>query len=188
MAFSKGVSGILVILFLTEISYGAAVQIAGGRATGIVGLDVQGVLYDVSFQNNYYNSIWGYGPATFGVVCTEPGESGEHPCGLDPSPAIPAINAVNSVLSERGVSEILFDDGLLSSFYVVPYLFDRLAESGLIGAYTGAEWVYSGEIRSGSPVLRPFAVFTPSIPIPAAAWLFGSALAGLGFMRRRQTA
>lgn len=176
-----------VILFtFAGVTYGAVVQVEDGRAAGILRLDVQGVLYDVSFQNNYYLSIWGYGPATFGTVCTEPGELGEHPCGLDPSPAIPAVNAINSILSEQGVSEILFDDGSLSSFYVVPYLFDRLAESGLKGSFTGAEWAYGGEIESGAPALRPFAVFTPSIPIPAAVYLFASGLGLLGWFRRRQ--
>jgi hypothetical protein len=178
-----------VLLFtFAGVTYGDVVQVEGGSATGILRLDVQGVLYDVSFQNNYYGSIWGFGPSTFGVICTEPGEMGEDPCGLDPTTAIPAVNAINSVLSEQGVSEILFDDGLLRSFYVVPYLFDRLAESGLKGAFTGAEWVYDGEIISGPPVLRPFAVFTPSIPIPAAFYLFASGLGLLGWFRRRQTA
>jgi hypothetical protein len=33
----------------------------------------------------------------------------------------------------------------------------------------------------------PFRLYSNVIPIPAAVWLFGSALAGLGWMRRKQT-
>ena len=37
-----------------------------------------------------------------------------------------------------------------------------------------------------SPVLDNITL--QAVPVPAAVWLFGSALAGLGFMRRKQTA
>ena len=43
--------------------------------------------------------------------------------------------------------------------------------------YTAGEFAYAAEVSIGS-----------AVPIPAAAWLFGSALAGLGWMRRKQTA
>jgi hypothetical protein len=57
----------------------------------------------------------------------------------------------------------------------------------------GAEWsdlasvgIY---ISSGVPQSLTIDNFSASIvPIPAAVWLFGSALAGLGWLRRRQTA
>ncbi|MGI9292134.1 MAG: VPLPA-CTERM sorting domain-containing protein [Gammaproteobacteria bacterium] len=38
-----------------------------------------------------------------------------------------------------------------------------------------------------NPEYGSFLVRTSVVPIPAAAWLFGSALAGLGWLRRRQT-
>ncbi len=52
----------------------------------------------------------------------------------------------------------------------------------------------SGELNYGccpeSPFYERFIVSgtVSAVPIPAAVWLFGSALAGLGWMRRRQTA
>ena len=44
---------------------------------------------------------------------------------------------------------------------------------------------YAVEITADTFIPGPPA---PQVPIPAAVWLFGSALAGLGWMRRRQTA
>jgi len=166
MAFSKGVSGILFLLLLTEISYGAAVQTAGGHATGKVTLDIDGVPYGVSFPNKYYRSVWRHESATFGVACDEPGDGSWHSCEKAPGPAMPAIDAVNSALNVAAVRAMQFDDGFIGNSHVVPWR------------------IVSGEIRVGVPRKRPFAEFSRPIPIPAAVWLFISALMGLGWFRR----
>jgi len=67
--------------------------------------------------------------------------------------------------------------------------------------YFGSEWSNLVEVQLlgtalGVPGHDPGAalllnldnVIVSAVPIPAAVWLFGSALAGLGWMRRRQTA
>lgn len=49
--------------------------------------------------------------------------------------------------------------------------------------------VYSdGAVAGGLVNLEIDNIVVSTVPIPAAVWLFGSALAGLGFMRRRPTA
>ena len=40
-------------------------------------------------------------------------------------------------------------------------------------------------VQDGSAIYGTFLVSTTAVPVPAAAWLFGSALAGLSFIRRR---
>ena len=54
---------------------------------------------------------------------------------------------------------------------------------GVVGLGHGASYHLLNEIESYSI----FGTVT-AVPVPAAAWLFGSALAGLGFIRRRKTA
>ena len=57
---------------------------------------------------------------------------------------------------------------------------DVFSDCGITGVYAIDQFegvVYNGGTLEGTVV-----------PIPAAAWLFGSALAGLGWMRPKQTA
>jgi hypothetical protein len=183
--------GILfVTLVVAQAANSAAVELENGHAIGIEMLDVQGVLYDVSFQNNYYVLIWGYTASTFGFLCSEPGGAqNPHPCGPgDPTAASEATGAINSLLNTAGITSIKFDDGSIQESYVIPYLFDISVDTGTQGSFDGATWRQIENTGSGTPELRPYAVFTRSIPIPAAAYLFASGLGLLGWFRRRQTA
>lgn len=47
---------------------------------------------------------------------------------------------------------------------------------------------YVSYAESGNDRYGVFLVKASVVPIPAAVWLFGSALAGLGWMKRKQTA
>jgi hypothetical protein len=46
---------------------------------------------------------------------------------------------------------------------------------------------YGANYDSGTSATGTFLVRTSAVPVPAAVWLFGSALAGLGWMRRKQS-
>jgi len=89
----------------------------------------------------------------------------------------------------------------------VDYFFGLVFESGLTNAGGSVELVpdignatnsvdggCSTFIGCAAPDINNFRLITGGrvianvVPIPAAVWLFGSALAGLGWMRRRQTA
>jgi hypothetical protein len=52
---------------------------------------------------------------------------------------------------------------------------------------SGSECGPSGQIDYDTLTIYIDNVSVQAVPIPAAAWLFGSALAGLGWMRRKQT-
>ena len=47
---------------------------------------------------------------------------------------------------------------------------------------------YQGAADNGSYRMGTYLVRSSVVPVPAAVWLFGSALAGLGWMRRARTA
>jgi len=51
----------------------------------------------------------------------------------------------------------------------------------------GLTQVYNGSTNVTRDGDASFRVYGSVVPIPAAVWLFGSALAGLGWMRRKQT-
>jgi hypothetical protein len=55
---------------------------------------------------------------------------------------------------------------------------------------TSIDIVFQGDSFAGQPAIQIISVdnvYLQAVPVPAAVWLFGSALAGLGWMRRKQT-
>jgi predicted extracellular nuclease len=69
----------------------------------------------------------------------------------------------------------------------------RAVSQAALGANNPALWALSsvgdveGSWQVGSSIASPGrTAFTPEVPVPAAAWLFGSALLGLGCTRRRK--
>jgi hypothetical protein len=72
---------------------------------------------------------------------------------------------------------------------------NSISSTGIRGSFT--QFSYDGIDRESRPAHYKFlggsevfegAYSVSAVPVPAAVWLFGSALAGLGFMRRRQAA
>jgi len=87
-------------------------------------------------------------------------------------------------------------DGLFgAAFLVGSNGADHLAQNGVVtansdfsiygGLATPAGYTFSNLPTASSPLLKITAV--SSVPVPAAVWLFGSALPFLGFMRRRHS-
>jgi hypothetical protein len=74
-------------------------------------------------------------------------------------------------------------------------MYDFVANGILMNAIPGnsAQWTVSSWLTAGSYLLRleapvgsTYAGSVSAVPLPAAAWLFGSALLGLGALRRKQ--
>lgn len=66
-----------------------------------------------------------------------------------------------------------------------------LNQGAISGTAQGTEFLCTGEWCSGSSIgLRSIvgSGTLTAVPLPAAVWLFGSALAGLGWIRRKQSA
>jgi hypothetical protein len=85
-----------------------------------------------------------------------------------------------------GSSTVTFSrDGGHSQTFVTdgPFGFETFFfDSGFLGA-TSVSWVS----EFATPVPQIDNIVINVVPIPAAIWLFGSALAGLGWLRRKQT-
>jgi len=70
------------------------------------------------------------------------------------------------------------------------YVYDDLSVLGQGDWLNLVSFSYSVSIPGGTPVpaiIDIDNIVVTAVPIPAAAWLFGSALAGLGWFRRRQS-
>jgi hypothetical protein len=164
----------------------ATVQVdgSGTNATGILGLDVlvEGVgtvSYNVSFlQDTGFNVYDDPPPFDF---------SGE----TDPlSARLAVLNALNDEPAVEtvgpGVGVGSTSDSFLIGFDKSPAP-DRIVSVG--GEYSNT-WGSGGIaiLREPSEVAF-YADFTPAVvPVPAAVWLFGSALGLLGWIRKRTTA
>jgi hypothetical protein len=155
-----------------------------GYATGILGLVVDSTTYNVDFVAGSYDSIYGASlPAFFG----------------DATGSDNAANAIMSTLNAEltvpqiaiGTSEVLW----------VAYLTSASAndfQARQVGHVSdAAAWQRFSDFLgdrgtdfSDAPTSWLFATFTPSaVPVPAAVWLFGTALIGLaGFSKRRKSA
>jgi hypothetical protein len=169
-------------------AHAATVQYSDGKAVGLIGLEVSGDYFDVHFEYASYVTIWGFNPNTWSTLCSEKGgPENPHPCGLgDPSGALGAADAINEVFNSEGVEQLMAADGSAHDLFAIAYLFDSCADSYVKGSYADGSWVNDGDgFNTCFPNQRPFAVFQPGVPIPAAVWLFGSALTGLGWFRRK---
>jgi hypothetical protein len=151
-----------------------------GYATGIQDLIVDGSTYNVDFLSDSYDSIFSASSPYFF------------------NDAVGSDNAANAILltlnSEPSIPEIAIGS---TEVLWVPYL--MLAVDQFRGRQVGHDadadpWRRYLDVTaatdfdySGAPNSWLYATFTPSaVPIPAAVWLFGTALIGLvGFGKRK---
>jgi hypothetical protein len=87
------------------------------------------------------------------------------------------------------VGTILADDTLGIGIFTYGFDIDA-AGFGIGDVLTYVRLTDSNLMETSSPRGSDFDAIgaIPTVPVPAAVWLFGSALAGLGWMRRKQTA
>jgi hypothetical protein len=151
---------------------------SGTCVTGILNLDVLGTIYDVEIVVDTGANVFG-SPTTPSPVPTFWG---------DQAGAAAAVTAiVNALNSEGGIAGAT---GVAGSRYWIdiPWgtAYSNLAVEFANG--TGASWFYEGTGACGFNVgcsAEGWALFTPVVPVPAAVWLFGSALGLMGVMRRK---
>jgi hypothetical protein len=184
--------GLIACMALLGVSQAEAATLVGQStdASGIDGLLVDGVSYNVSFEHVNYGSVPGLNPGTFY------GTSG----------ALDASSALISALNSLGVTGLVDVHGGLvgDENLVVPVVIDQfgLAVAGAecvsnsSGCFTFVSpvWfqVFTALPDNGMQILRSdqefdFAVFSAT-PLPAALPLFATGLGGLGLFgwRRRR--
>lgn len=147
------------------------------RAAGIRNLDIQGTAYDVIFE-------YSTGPHD----TRQPGD-----IFIDEASATAAADAINAALNSVG--SILGVGFTNDNRFIVPWEFNTGAcgsqgDAGTCtreGRHFGGSWNDSfHELDSTGFVPIEIARFSAAVvPIPAAAWLFGSALGILFWVRKR---
>lgn len=172
---------------------GFTVSIGGGLAHGISNLDIGGTLYNVDFSCVPWDSTCTLGPGTDLFLGNRDG-------------AIAATEAIIGALASVGATEVDNFSYLISgewSHFLVPYSASQglrgcrlfwSCDSSVPGFPTQQHWAWeetaftagSGGYPSSAYDSYSLVRFTPvsAVPLPAAAWLFGGALLGLGSLKR----
>ena len=172
--------GIALLLFSVS-SFAFVVDLDPGdstRAVGISNLIVQGTAYDVIFEH-----------ATGPHNAAAPGD-----IFIDEESATAAVTAITAALNSVG--SVLTIGATNDNAFLVPWEFDTSGcgsqgDSGtcaIEGRYFVNLWTdFFRELDStNSNVPVEFARFTTAVvPVPAAAWLFASALGILVWIRKR---
>ena len=161
------------LLFTGLAAHAFTVDLVGTNATGISDLNIGGTAYDVAFQ--------------FAQADTAPVACGSAvPCDVffgDETAAQAAITAINAALNPTIAITVGSTE---KANYFVPYSQGGGSVEAVQGTFTAdSMWLSIGASLDNTDIIE-FARFSPAvIPIPPAAWLFGSALAILGWIRRR---
>ncbi len=147
--------------------------------SSVEGLDVLGTTYDVSFEVDQFTTVFG---DPDGVLTRTPTFWGDFSGATAAAVALASLfNALTGISGTTDGSDWL-------SWALVPIGCTEggctVEEANNIG---GDVWELTpGPIGTTTSLTEPWAVFTPVVvPIPAAAWLFGSALGIFGWMRRK---
>ena len=131
-------------------------------------LDIEGTRYNVEFVFGSFDSIYASGTETPFTDLTS---------------AFVAGQALAAELNTTAARRVDYGGGAEIAFFQVPFIV-----SGDIGYSRWGFGVDAWENRNpgalDSGTAAPYAVFSTVVPIPAAVWLFGSALFGLGWFRR----
>ena len=195
--------GLLMLVCAGSVNAATAVM-SGGQLIGATGIEVNGASYDVAFLDGSCNSL--YNGCTGLPFTTSSGALDASQALIDQVLQPQGINFSNSYLI-NGI------DDLTSYSVYVALIMTPVTESGGLGAVnvrsvqflspdlTAGELPYpaygkaSDQTSSTSPfsyspamVDEVYAVWTPAavsaVPLPAAAWLFISAIASLAGAKR----
>ncbi len=175
----------LAALLFSFAANSASVQVAPSSsdptiyvATGISGLIVDGTTYNVSFIKEAFLDIDESAFPWFGDEATTSSVAGS------------ILDALNGDI--RSIGYVGSDSDAHAFVFAVPWAYSQVAlyrdARGLL-SYGGIKYPTTSWVPSIAPVAEntnyfaAYATFNV-VPIPAALWLFGSALVGLGWMRR----
>ena len=172
----------LIGLTLTLSANAATLVVSGGQLMGATGVDVDGIEYDVSFEDGSCNDLFD-GCTSFAF--TTASEAGSATVALlsqvligiyDVSPEL--VNGISNAFS--GTVHTPFQTHTGGTIVVTGAAVNAntVIDVGLL------QDVAAGFDLSTDP-MKTYALWTPAeVPLPAAAWLFMSAIAGLAGVKR----
>lgn len=145
-----------------------------GFVTAIGALDIDGLIYNVDFNQPGDYDTYGGNYAFF-----DGNNDG----------AMAALVGINAVLSEEGNVSLNSEvDGFSSAIYIVYNASGSGSLGGIFGGVGDGEGWGQTPLEADSQNRVAFSQVS-AVPLPAAAWLFGSALIGLaGFKRKKHLA
>jgi hypothetical protein len=167
------------LLMGSSVASAATVLVTGDDAeiaTGILNLDVNGFVYNVDFDEGTADEFYGTGPRTFDFD--------------NASDAQAANDAIVTALNDVVQSDILLVGGVInnSDQYGIGFASTNGNVDIAVGRYNdpvASAWANAGGQSVIGTDTLVYANFQPAvIPVPAAVWLFGSALGVLGWLRR----
>jgi hypothetical protein len=140
----------------------------------INGYELNGQLYDIDFVWASYNELAAQQPDGF---LTE---------GLTVGEGNALVTDINSIITSNGAKGVGNCDQVCSVYRIVR---DKPNGAGNIPTVFGHE--FEGDWLAGPITTNPtwktsYAVFSVAVPVPAAVFLFPSALMALGFLRLRR--
>jgi hypothetical protein len=192
----KNILIVSMCLFASYSAHAATIVTDGGYVTGIDDLLVNNSYYDVSFVNGSYNDVYGSATPTF--------------WNDDMLGAYWASQAMLSLFSDSVYSDSpeLFQGCVSTSLCQIssPFEIDDDGRGAADGTRLSRFTINSGWQNNWSNWTLPdadldedvdfrlWAVYSykstlppvEAVPVPAAAWLFGSALLGLGAIKRKK--
>ena len=179
---------ILISVFALSASANAATQVvSGGQLIGATGVNVSGTLYDVSFMDGTGAGLFGLGFNNGdGIIFTgsTAGEAASSALGVQvflntPEGDFDDIPSLINGCTHSLACLVHTPIGGLSARFVRVILGDE--------TYSGISFGSSGNDNLTLESARTWAVWSvATVPIPAAAWLFGSALLTLAGIKRRK--
>ena len=171
-----------LLFFVSISSHAYQVQLTGTSATGILGLDIGGTLYDVVFE---YVTGPHTTPDQGDIFATN---------GSNETGAADAVRAINAALNSS-IAASIGTGGPPADNFIIPYLFNnatcdtlcakRSVYTAIPGVY--ADWLGPSQADIGENTGKQFARFTPAntvVPLPPAVFLFSSGIAFLSWVRR----
>ncbi len=161
----------IALYCVSAIAHSAVVHLDGQSATSIEGLQVGSQWYDVAFYYDSYDDLNAVNDFPF-----------VNDFGLYQEGINGVVNALNTAGAENYITSNT------AQIFTTFYLPASIASSSWFAVNPSGTWAVAGLDANfpSSTTNVPFAVFTTSVvPIPAAVWLLGSALLGLGCIRQK---
>jgi len=173
-------------LFSSGIFADPVLEIQTGQLVGATGVDVDGILYDVAFVEGSCVTLIAGCDGNGSFLFTQAGAVLAAQALIDQIFSLAPYTTNPSLISGCSSTVICY---VITPFALVPGGVDiaRVMVRALISEKVQILAAWNKNVSTGTLGKSVYAVWSLSaVPLPAAVWLFGSALVGLGLVGRRR--